>query len=109
VHSDLVAQAKLGHDQTLTALWSETALSSSACRPVVMKTYAPSFTKRSAVASPIPLLPPVMTSTLPSCARPSLVSLERPYPVYKWNIHYRYVVRRAGSTILYSNFLEPNV
>src|SRR5438552_16629771 len=31
-----------------------------------MKTYAPSATKRSAVASPRPLLPPVMTAIFPS-------------------------------------------
>src|ERR1700735_829456 len=31
-----------------------------------MKTYAPSATKRCAVARPIPLLPPVMTATFPS-------------------------------------------
>src|SRR5438132_826123 len=30
-----------------------------------MKTYAPSATKRCAVARPIPLLPPVMTATFP--------------------------------------------
>src|SRR5271170_3167912 len=31
-----------------------------------MKTYAPSATKRCAVARPIPLLPPVMTATFPA-------------------------------------------
>src|SRR5713226_5075087 len=31
-----------------------------------MKTYAPSATKRFAVAKPIPVLPPVTTATLPS-------------------------------------------
>src|ERR1700740_1304157 len=34
-------------------------------RPVIT-TCAPSSTKRAAVANPIPLLPPVMTATLPS-------------------------------------------
>jgi hypothetical protein len=31
-----------------------------------MKTYAPSDTKRRAVASPIPLVPPVMTAIFPA-------------------------------------------
>src|SRR5262249_5961861 len=43
-----------------------TASSSSAWRRPVMKTWAPSATKRRAVARPMPLLPPVMTATLPS-------------------------------------------
>src|SRR5262245_1317037 len=43
-----------------------TAASRSACRRPVMKTWAPSATNRRAVARPMPLLPPVMTATLPS-------------------------------------------
>src|SRR5580693_5610389 len=43
-----------------------TAASSSPLRRPVIKTYAPSATKRCAVARPIPLLPPVMTATFPS-------------------------------------------
>src|SRR5579859_6949022 len=39
---------------------------SSFSRRPVMTTFAPSATNRLAVASPIPLLPPVMTATLPS-------------------------------------------
>jgi predicted anti-sigma-YlaC factor YlaD len=42
---------------------TDTALSSSACRRAVMKTYAPSSTNLFAVAKPIPLLPPVMTAS----------------------------------------------
>src|SRR6185369_32521 len=45
---------------------ARTAASSSSWRLPVMKTYAPSATKRSAVASPRPLLPPVMTAIFPS-------------------------------------------
>src|SRR5262249_24309564 len=37
-----------------------------ACRRPGMKTWAPSATNRRAVARPMPLLPPVMTATLPS-------------------------------------------
>src|SRR5215813_3749459 len=43
-----------------------TASSSSAWRRPVTKTWAPSATNRRAVARPMPLLPPVMTATLPS-------------------------------------------
>jgi hypothetical protein len=42
---------------------TDTALSSSACRRAVMKTYAPSSTNLFAVAKPNPLLPPVMTAS----------------------------------------------
>src|SRR5260221_4920466 len=45
---------------------SFSAASSSSCRRPVMKTYAPSATNRFAVASPMPLFPPVTTATLPS-------------------------------------------
>src|SRR4051812_42795202 len=45
---------------------SATARSSSACLRPVMKTFAPSEANRLAVASPMPLLPPVTTATLPS-------------------------------------------
>src|SRR5580692_2408261 len=41
------------------------SFSSFSRRPVIT-TWAPSSTKRLAVAKPIPLLPPVMTATLPS-------------------------------------------
>src|ERR1700692_1980378 len=41
------------------------SFSSFSRRPVIT-TWAPSSTKRLAVANPIPLLPPVMTATLPS-------------------------------------------
>ena len=40
-------------------------MSRSLCRRPVRYTNAPSFTKRCAVASPRPLLPPVITATLP--------------------------------------------
>src|SRR5262249_21288994 len=40
--------------------------SSAPCRRPVMQTCAPSATKRSAVASLMPLLPPVMTATFPA-------------------------------------------
>src|ERR1700719_4133774 len=43
-----------------------TASSSSFWRRPVMKTSAPSSTKRFAVANPIPSVPPVMTAVLPS-------------------------------------------
>src|SRR6266545_4023716 len=42
------------------------AASSSRCRRPVMKTCAPSATNRCAVARPMPLVPPVMTATLPA-------------------------------------------
>jgi hypothetical protein len=42
-----------------------TAASSAAWQRPVMKTYAPAATKRWAAANPMPLLPPVMTATLP--------------------------------------------
>ena len=43
-----------------------TAASSSACRRPVMKTCAPSAMNRLAVASPMPLLPPVTKAIFPS-------------------------------------------
>src|SRR5580704_14973825 len=48
------------------------SFSSFSRRPVIT-TCAPSSTKRLAVAKPIPLLPPVMTATLPSSVFMSLV------------------------------------
>lgn len=45
---------------------SSTAASSSLCRRPVIKTWAPSATNRCAVASPRPLLSPVMTAIFPS-------------------------------------------
>src|SRR5579863_1800889 len=42
------------------------AESSSACRRPVMKTCAPSLTKRCAVARPIPAVPPVTSAIFPS-------------------------------------------
>ncbi len=45
---------------------SVTASASSASRRPVMKTWAPSCTKRRAMARPIPLPPPVTSATFPS-------------------------------------------
>src|SRR5579862_7731060 len=47
------------------------SFSSFSRRPVIT-TWAPSSTKRLAVAKPIPLLPPVMTATFPASLCPSL-------------------------------------
>jgi hypothetical protein len=49
---------------TLAPMSCAASSSASRCRPK-MNTCAPSLTNRSALASPMPLSPPVMTATLP--------------------------------------------
>src|SRR6266446_6466296 len=81
-----------------------TASSSSFWRRPVMKTYAPSLTKSFAVANPIPSVPPVMTTTLPSsllgivfpCSCRVLIGVE-PLP----NIRDGILVERLGMTMRY--------
>src|SRR5277367_1748661 len=53
-----------------------TASASASSRRPVMNTWAPSAAKRRAVASPMPLLPPVITATLP--AKASMTSVLEP-------------------------------
>src|SRR5271167_3596532 len=53
-----------------------TAATNASSRRPVMNTWAPSATKRWAVASPMPLLPPVMTATLP--AKAGMTSVLKP-------------------------------
>ena len=61
---------------------------------------------RVAVASPIPLLPPVITATLPSSA-PILISSNVLRSAHMRNIHYRRCLeRRIGFTIRRSNILS---
>src|ERR1700689_116130 len=65
-----------------------------------MKTYAPSATKRCAVARPIPLLPPVMTATFPSSLLMGFLLFDflflTPYFRTDW---YRYYERLNGCNI----------
>src|SRR6266851_7024770 len=52
-----------------------TAEANSFSRRPVMKTYAPSATKRFAVARPIPLVPPVTSAIFPSSLQPIFSSV----------------------------------
>src|ERR1700691_4664613 len=82
-------------------MWVTASFSSFSRRPVIT-TWAPSSTKRLAVARPIPLLPPVITATLPSSA-PIDFSFDHPlFTLFRTN-HYRCGRRCIGFTILDSN------
>src|SRR5258708_24195930 len=85
-----------------------TASSSSFWRRPVMKIYAPSLTKRRAVANPIPSVPPVMTATFPSNLPIAISPLKRAQSYLSYRAFVLPGVRQQAKTSLLLNLMVHN-